>query len=87
MHTRRAGYFSFLLILILSIYSVSATAASSDTSRFNITKRYLYVQPGQTVGSIVKALYPNDEASWLDIGKRLIIANPHAFENGNLFRT
>jgi hypothetical protein len=84
MHTRRAGYFSFLLILFLSVYSVSAVAAPSDTSRFNITKRYLYVQPGQTVGSIVKALYPDDEASWLDIGRRLIIANPHAFENGNV---
>lgn len=84
MPTSRAGYFFFLLILFFSICSVSAVAAPSDTSRFNITKRYLYVQPGQTVGSIVKALYPDDEASWLDIGRRLIIANPHAFENGNV---
>ncbi|MBI3188285.1 MAG: FecR domain-containing protein [Gammaproteobacteria bacterium] len=84
MHIRRAGYVFLLLFLFLSFHSVLVSAAQSDASRFNITKRYLYVQPGQTVGGIVKALYPDDEASWPDIAKRLIIANPHAFENGNV---
>lgn len=84
MHSMRAGYFSFLLFLLFFSYSVSVFAAPSDTSRFNITKRYLYVQPGQTVAGIVRALYPDDEASWLDISRRLIATNPHAFENGNV---
>lgn len=73
--------FLFSLLLIGVALSVQVQA---DPNRFNTPKRYLYVQPGQTVGGIVKALYPDDQDKWLDIARRLVIANPHAFENGNV---
>lgn len=84
MCTRHTGLFSVLTLIISMMFPLLAVAAPSEPSRFNAPKRYLYVQPGQTVGSIVKTLYPDEEALWLDIAKRLVIINPHAFENGNV---
>lgn len=84
MCVRHARLFSVLFFVLVTMFSALAVAAQADPSRFNATKRYLYVQPGQTVGSIVKTLYPDEEDLWLDIAKRLVISNPHAFENGNV---
>lgn len=84
MCVRHTRLFPVLFLVYVTMFSVLAVAAQTDSARFNANKRYLYVQPGQTVGSIVKTLYPDEETLWLDIAKRLVIANPHAFENGNV---
>ena len=56
-----------------------AVAASAD---FKVEKRYLYVQPGQTVFSIVKVLYPDQKEQWPVIINEIVKKNPHAFERG-----
>ena len=83
MCRRPIRMFRFLFSLLLLGVALSVQV-QADPNRFNTPKRYLYVQPGQTVGGIVKALYPDDQDKWLDIARRLMIANPHAFENGNV---
>lgn len=82
VHNKLLSVFSFLFIVLFAL----PVSLQADTSRFNAPKRFLYVQPGQTVTSIVKTLYPDEESRWLDIARRLVIANPHAFENGNVNR-
>jgi len=47
--------------------------------KFNAQKRYLYVQPGQSVFSIVKILYPTQKDQWPAIIKQIVRKNPHAF--------
>ncbi len=64
---------SWLLLLCLFI-SFSATAG-----KFNTQKRYLYIQPGQSIFSIVKVLYPDQQTQWPVIIKKIIRINPHAF--------
>jgi len=54
--------------------------------RFNAQKRYLYVQPGQSVFSIVKVLYPNQKEQWPTIIKKVVKVNPHAFAGGDAIK-
>ena len=82
-HTRLFFVLSLILFLILSVVAVEAQA---DSSRFNTSKRYLYVQTGQTISDIVRVLYPDDQEHWLAIAKKIVLTNPHAFENGNINR-
>jgi len=49
------------------------------SGQFNAQKRYLYVQPGQSIFSIVKVLYPKDKEKWPYIIKNVVKKNPHAF--------
>jgi len=65
----------FILCLLLSFDAVAA--------KFNAQKRYLYIQPGQSVFSIVKVLYPNQQEQWPQIIKKVVKVNPHAFVDGN----
>jgi len=65
---------SSMLIMCL-LLSFSAFASG----KFNAQKRYLYVQPGQSIFSIVKILYPEDKAQWPAIIKNVVKKNPHAF--------
>ena len=76
---------SIFITSLLLLFMLPANL-QADNSRFNASKRFLYVQPGQTASSIVKTLYPDDESRWLDVTGRLVINNPHAFENGNVNR-
>ena len=82
-HIRLFFVLSLILFFILSLFVIDAQA---ESSRFNTSKRYLYVQPGQTISSIVSVLYPDDQEQWLAIAKKIVITNPHAFENGNVNR-
>lgn len=63
------------LLLCCVIFSINVFAGG----KFNAQKRYLYVQPGQSVFSIVKILYPNQQDQWPAIIKRIVRKNPHAF--------
>jgi len=71
------AYFPFIVLLLL-LLTVQAVGAAD----FEGHKRYLYVQPGQTVFSIVKVLYPDKKEQWPDIIKSIVKKNPHAFQNG-----
>ncbi|MCW8936291.1 MAG: FecR family protein [Gammaproteobacteria bacterium] len=62
-----------LVMCLLLSFNVLAAA------KFNVQKRYLYVQPGQSIFSIVKILYPQDKEQWPYIIKQVVKKNPHAF--------
>lgn len=81
-HARLFFILSLVLFMVLSVVS----AAQGESSRFNTSKRYLYVQPGQTLAGIVSVLYPDDQAHWQAIAKKIVLTNPHAFENGKISR-
>ena len=71
--------FLIILLLVAVAFLPSAHGAKAD---FKVQKRYLYVQPGQTVFSIVKVLYPDQKDQWPEIIKQIVNKNPHAFRNG-----
>ncbi len=64
------------LLLVVTLSCISSTA---NSEKFNTQQRYLYIQPGQTIFSIVKVLYPNRRAEWPQIIKQIVRKNPHAF--------
>ena len=66
----------FLFLAFFVVQSVEAIPGS-----FNTQKRFLYVQPGQTIFGIVKVLYPDKQDEWPGIIKQIVRENPHAFEN------
>ena len=68
-----------MALLVSLVVQQPVSAASTD---FKTHKRYLYVQPGQTVHSIVKVLYPDNKEQWPDIIQSIVKKNPHAFKNG-----
>lgn len=63
------------LMFFCVLFSLNVLAGG----KFNAQKRYLYVQPGQSVFSIVKILYPNQKDQWPAIIKQIVRKNPHAF--------
>lgn len=63
------------MLVVCLLLSFNALASG----KFNAQKRYLYVQPGQSIFSIVKILYPEDKAQWPNIIKKVVKTNPHAF--------
>ena len=62
-------------LVVCLLLSFNALASG----KFNAQKRYLYVQPGQSIFSIVKILYPEDKEQWPTIIKSVVRKNPHAF--------
>ena len=67
---------SFAGLILFGILFVSSAIADG---KFNASKRYLYVQPGQSVFTIVKILYPTQRDDWPAIIKIIVRKNPHAF--------
>ena len=81
---RTAYMFVFVLLFILmGGLLVAEEAEASDTKTFKVQKRFLYVQPGQNVFSIIKVLYPDKKNDWPGIIKQIVRKNPHAFENSD----
>ncbi|VAW63526.1 hypothetical protein MNBD_GAMMA08-2036 [hydrothermal vent metagenome] len=68
-------------MLLCLLISFSAAAG-----KFNAQKRYLYVQPGQSIFSVVKVLYPKQQSQWPNIIKQVVKLNPHAFVNADATR-
>ena len=64
-------------VLVLACLCISFSAGASG--KFNAHKRYLYVQPGQSIFSIVKVLYPEQQKQWSSIIKKIVKINSHAF--------
>lgn len=71
---------SVILVLVLCFSWVPAGAQAATD--FKAPKRYLYVQPGQTVSGIVKVLYPDQQDKWPELIRLIVKKNPHAFKNG-----
>ncbi len=76
------GCFFFGLLMPLS----TQAATKSPARTFKVEKRFLYIQPGQTVFSIVKVLYPDQKKRWPAIIQEILKKNPHAFERGDITR-
>ncbi|MDH5484856.1 MAG: FecR family protein [Gammaproteobacteria bacterium] len=72
-------YVAGVMFLLLAFFVVQSVEALPNA--FNAQKRFLYVQPGQTVFGIVKVLYPEKQQQWPEIIKQIVRENPHAFEN------
>ncbi|VAW67254.1 hypothetical protein MNBD_GAMMA09-3084 [hydrothermal vent metagenome] len=70
-----------IIALVLLCFCFSFAAEASG--KFNTSKRYLYVQPGQSIFSIVTVLYPDQPAQWSSVIKKIVRNNPHAFRNGD----
>jgi len=64
------------LCLLFSFNSYSET-------KFNTQKRYLYIQEGQSIYSIVGVLYPGMRKYWVNIINQVVADNPHAFIGRN----
>ncbi len=77
MHTQKSRQL-LKLILSISLFIVSTTMAVAQ-DRFNTVKRFLYIQPGQDIFSIVRVLYPDQQNQWPAIIKNIVRKNPHAF--------
>lgn len=70
--------FRFKLLPMLVIACL-AMSFSAQASKFNTEKRYLYVQPGQSIFSIVQVLYADQQKYWPEIIRKIVRTNPHAF--------
>ncbi len=70
--------FRFKLLPMLMIACL-AMSFSAQASKFNAEKRYLYVQPGQSIFSIVQVLYADQQKYWPEIIRKIVRTNPHAF--------
>ena len=76
---------SFIILFAL-VFSTVLTTSAAAVENYHVHKRYLYVQPGQTIGGIIRVLYPNKQEQWSDIIQKTIKLNPHAFEHGDASR-
>jgi len=70
--------FRFKLLPMLMIACLVLSFAA-QASKFNTEKRYLYVQPGQSIFSIVQVLYSDQQKYWPEIIRKIVRTNPHAF--------
>lgn len=68
--------------LLLTGSLIAPSLSQAAKTDFNVEKRYLYVQPGQTIFSIVKVLYPDQKEQWPVIINEIVKKNPHAFDKG-----
>ena len=71
------------LLVVLAVFSFGpvTTAFAGDEIQADI--RFLYVQPGQTLHSIVRRLYPERQQDWAKLEQQIVRENPHAFINGD----
>ena len=72
-------YFNkFLTVLVVALCLCSSFSVAAE-GKFNTQKRYLYVQPGQNIFSIVQVLYSGQQKHWPAIIRKIVKTNPHAF--------
>ncbi len=70
------SYYTMVCFVVLALV---CTCLSFTVDAASKPKRYLYVQPGQNIFSLVKVLYPDQQKQWPSIIKRIVKINPHAF--------
>lgn len=71
--------FRFKLSPMLLVVCLVLSFSTQGSSRFNTDKRYLYVQPGQSIFNIVQVLYSDQQRYWPEIIRKIVRTNPHAF--------
>ncbi|MCW8956136.1 MAG: FecR domain-containing protein [Gammaproteobacteria bacterium] len=71
---------------MLLLLAVNPALSLAESNEFKVEKRFLYVQPGQTVFSIVKVLYPDQKKRWPAITQEILKTNPEAFYSGDITR-
>ena len=71
--------FRFKLSPILLIACLVLSFSAQASGKFNTEKRYLYVQQGQSIFSIVQVLYADQQKYWPEIIRKIVSTNPHAF--------
>jgi len=76
MPTYRLNHFIIITLFLLTMFFSFSVMADG---KFNVQKRYLYIQPGQTVFNIVQVLYPDQQKYWPEIIRKIVRINPHAF--------
>lgn len=69
----KSGLANWLFICLLISFS------SHAAGKFNAQNRYLYIQQGQSIFSIVKVIYPDQKKQWPAIIKKIVKQNPQAF--------
>lgn len=81
--------FRFKLLPMLMIASLALGFSAhvfAQSSKFNTEKRYLYVQPGQSIFNIVQVLYADQQKYWPEIIRKIVRTNPHAFVGADATR-
>ena len=71
--------------MLLTVSMVISAATMAET-KFNTSKRYLYIQPGQSIFNIVQVLYPDQQKYWPEIIRKIVRKNPHAFVGADATR-
>jgi len=73
-------------LIWLLVMAVFPGLSQAKPNEFKVEKRFLYVQPGQTVFSIVKVLYPDQDKRWSALAQEILKTNPQAFYHGDITR-
>jgi hypothetical protein len=76
-------YFLIKLLIVLAVFSIDAGAPAIAKDEIDADLRFLYVQPGQTLHSIVRRLYPERPNDWSKLEKQIVRENPGSFVNGD----
>jgi len=79
--TTQIFLYAFMVLSMSVTFTLNSVQAAATSTTFKVKKRFLYIQPGQTVFSIVKVLYPDKKNEWSNIIKQIIKKNPHAFKS------
>ncbi len=70
-----------LIILAVFSFGPATTVVAKEEIKADI--RFLYVQPGQTLHSIVRRLYPERPKDWGKLERQIVRENPLAFVDGD----
>ncbi len=76
-------HFLLKLLIVLAVFSIDAGAPAIAKDEIEADLRFLYVQPGQTLHSIVRRLYPERPNEWQKLEQQIVRENPEAFVNGD----
>jgi hypothetical protein len=73
-------------LIVLAVFSFCPATTAVATEEIQADIRFLYVQPGQTLHTIVRRLYPERPNDWERLEQQIVRENPHAFINGDKTR-
>lgn len=80
------------IVALLICYSLAASYASyaaGDQQKskrvevYSLNQSHWDIQPGDTLGNIVRHLLPNNPSKHSTLKKDIVLLNPQAFSNGN----
>lgn len=71
------------LVASHAIYTTAEQQTSKRIEVYALSQNHWNIQPGDTLGSIVQHLLPNNPAKHAALKKDIVHLNPQAFINGN----